>query len=141
LGVRIASVEYHHRLTKHRSYTPTQGLTMNSVKTKIAALVAVLALGPLTAFAHDADSRVNPALGNAAQATAATHAVVIQTGTKSVNVDQGDVVTFQVAGQTFTWLFDTMRSGVSFDLAEIAPHGLDTQGVRVYVAPNPLYHN
>jgi len=114
---------------------------MNSVKTKIAAVVAVLALSPLAAFAHDADSHVNRALGNAAQEAAATHTVTIKSGTKSVNVDQGDVVTFDVSGKKFTWLFDTLRSGNSFPLAEIAPHELDTQGVRVYVAPNPLYRN
>lgn len=114
---------------------------MNSVKTKIAAIVTVLALSPLAAFAHDADINANPALGSAAQITAATHTITIKSGTKSVNVDQGDVVTFEVGGQTFTWNFDTLRSGGSFDLAEIAPHGLDTRGVRVYVAPNPLYRN
>lgn len=114
---------------------------MNSVKTKIAVILTVVALSPLAAWAHDADSHANPALGSAAQATAATHTVAIKNGTKSVNVDQGDVVTFEVGGQTFTWQFDTLRSSGSFDLLEIAPHGLNTQGVRVYVAPNPLYRN
>lgn len=114
---------------------------MNSIKTKIVSFVALLALSPLAAFAHDADIHANPALGNAVQAAAATRTVAIMSTTKSVNVNQGDAVTFDVAGQTFTWLFDTLRSGTSFDLAEIAPHGLDVQRVRVYVAPNPLYRN
>jgi len=114
---------------------------MNSVKNKIAAILTVVALSPLAAFAHDGVSQANPALGNAAQAAAATQTVAIKSGTKSVNVNQGDVVTFEVAGQAFTWQFDTLRSSTSFDLAEIAPHGFDTQGVRVYVASNPIYHN
>lgn len=114
---------------------------MNSVKNKIVAILTVVALSPLAAFAHDGVSHANPALGSPAQATAATHTVAIQSGIKNVKVNQGDVVTFEVAGQAFTWQFDTLRPSGSFDLAEIAPHGLDTQGVRVYVASNPLYHN
>jgi hypothetical protein len=114
---------------------------MNFVKNKIAAILTVVALSPAAAFAHDGVSQANGALGNPVQASAATQTVAIKSGTKNVNVNQGDVVTFKVAGQEFTWQFDTLRPSGSFDLAEIAPHGLDTQGVRVYVASNPLYRN
>lgn len=114
---------------------------MNPFKTKFAIILTAVALSPLSSFAHNVDNHANVALGNFAQAAAATHTVVIKTGTKSVNVDQGDVVTFEVDGKAFTWQFDTLRMSGSFDLAEIAPQGFDTQGVRVYVAPNPLYRN
>lgn len=114
---------------------------MQSIKSKIAAVLVVAALAPLAALAHQGEVRSNPALGSAAQAAAATRTVAITTATHSINVDQGDVVTFEVGGKSFTWQFDTLRPSGSFSLADIAPAGVNAHGVRVYVAPNPLYRN
>lgn len=111
---------------------------------KIAAVLAVLTMGalsPVGAFAHDGHNHATAALGNAAQAAYATHTVAVDANVKSVNVDQNDVVTFDVAGKSFTWQFGTFRAGTSFDLADIAPEGFNTHGVRVYVAADPLYRN
>lgn len=112
----------------------------NQVK-KIVAIFAVAALGPLTAMAHEGERHVDPSFGYAVQAPAATRTVVVAPSTKYVNVDQGDVVTFLIDGNAFTWQFDTLRSETSFDLAEIVPVGVNVHGVRVYVAPNPIYRN
>lgn len=114
---------------------------MQSIKSKIATVLVVAAMAPLAAIAHQGEVHTNPAFGSAAQAAAATRTVAITTSTQSVNVDQGDVVTFEVGGKSFTWQFDTLRPSGSFKLADIAPAGVDAQSVRVYVAPNPLYRN
>lgn len=114
---------------------------MQSLKSKIAAFVTVAALSPLAAQAHDSVHQADPALGSAVQAVAATRTVAITAATKSVGVDQGEVVTFEVGGKSFTWQFDTLRPSGSLDLSAIAPDGVDAHGVRVYVAPNPLYRN
>lgn len=114
---------------------------MQSIKSKIAAILAVAAISPLAALAHEGAHHANAVFGSAVQAAVATRTVAIETATKSVNVDQGDVVTFQVGSKSFTWQFDTLRPSGSFDLADIAPEDVDTHGVRVYVAPNPLYRN
>ena len=67
--------------------------------------------------------------------------MAISAASKAVNVDNGDVVTFELEGKTFTWQFDTLRDNDRFGLSAIAPEGVDTHGVLVYVAPNPLYRN
>lgn len=114
---------------------------MQSIKNKIAAIFVVATLAPLAAMAHQGQMHVNPAFGSAAPAPAATRTVVISAATKAVNVDKGDVVTFELDGKTFTWQFDTLRDNERFELSAIAPEGVNTHGVRVYVAPNPLYQN
>ena len=114
---------------------------MQSIKSKFAAVLVVVALAPLAALAHQDQAHSNAALGSAAQAAAATRTVAITTGIQSVTVDQGDVVTFEVGGKSFTWQFDTLRPSGSFNLADIAPADVNVHGVRVYVAPNPLYRN
>jgi hypothetical protein len=114
---------------------------MQSRKSKIAAILFAAALTPLAAMAHEGDHHADRAYGTAVQDAAATRTVVIDAATKSVNVDQGDVVTFDVAGKSFTWQFDTLRPSGSFSLADIAPQGADVHGVWVYVAQNPLYRN
>ncbi len=114
---------------------------MQSIKSKFAAVLVVVALAPLAALAHQDQAHSNAALGSAAQAAAATRTVAITTGIQGVNVDQGDVVTFEVGGKSFTWQFDTLRPSGSFNLADIAPADVNVDGVRVYVAPNPLYRN
>lgn len=114
---------------------------MQNLMKKVVAILTVAVLSPLTALAHEGENHVNPAFGSAVQAPAATRSVVISPSTKYVNVDQGDVVTFQIEGNAFTWQFDTLRPDASFDLSAIVPTGVNAHGVRVYVAPNPTYRN
>jgi hypothetical protein len=77
--------------------------------------------------------------GMATQSTSAARHIVINADTKWVNVNNGDTVTFDVNGQSFTWHFDTLHSEEAFDLSKIAPEGLNAGMVTVYVASNPLY--
>ncbi len=111
---------------------------MKTIKTRMIAILAVTLLSPLASFAADS---ANPALGNAVPASAATRTVTISSATDYVNVNQGDVVTFEADGKTFTWQFDTLRSNERFDLAAIAPADVHVKNVRVYVEPNPIYSN
>lgn len=103
------------------------------------ALRTTIIAAALTAGA--AHAAVNPAtqFGMLTQASNADRHIVIDAGTKSVNVNNGDTVTFDVNGQSFTWHFETLHSEEVLDLAKIAPQGVDAGMVTVYVASNPLY--
>jgi hypothetical protein len=65
--------------------------------------------------------------------------ITINADTKWVNVDNGDSVTFNVQGKSFTWQANTLHQEEALDLAKIAPAGVDAGKVTVYVASNPLY--
>lgn len=102
-----------------------------------SALVATAVIAG-TGAAHAATSQP-AAYGEAVASSAAARQVTITADTKSVNVNDGDTVAFNVNGKTFTWRFDTLRGMGSFDLARIAPAGVDAGMTSVYVASNPLY--
>lgn len=114
---------------------------MKNVKTTIAAILFAAAVAPLAAMAHQPNVVASPALGSVAPAQAATRTITISPATKSINVEKGDVVTIDVDGKSFTWQFDTVRDSDRFALAAIAPAGISTHGVWVYVSPNSLYAN
>jgi hypothetical protein len=114
---------------------------MRTIKYQFAAIIVTAAMAPFAAMAHQADTQSNAALGSAAPASAATRKIVVSPSTKAINVDKGDVVTIEADGKSFTWQFGTLRDGERFELAAIAPAGLAAHGVRVYVAPSPLYTN
>jgi len=111
---------------------------MNFIKRKFATAATVLALGPLAVLAHAGEARNNQMFGSAAPAAAATRVIAISAA-GDINVNQGDVVQFNIDGKSFTWQFDTLRPDDRFVLSAIAPGGVETHGVYVYVAPNPLY--
>nr|WP_315396959.1 CzcE family metal-binding protein [uncultured Duganella sp.] len=112
---------------------------MQSIKNTIATLIVAAALAPVAAMANNGDVHTNTALGSAAPARAATRVIAISPTTTSINVDQGDVVTFDVGGKRFTWQFDTLRPSDRFKLSAIAPAEVGVKEVWVYVATNPLY--
>jgi len=114
---------------------------MQTIKNKIAAILLTATLVPFAAMAHQANTHVTQTQGSAAPAPAATRTIVVSTATKAINVNKGDVVTIEVDGKSFTWQFDTLRDSDRFALEAIAPAGINTHGVWVYVAPNPLYTN
>lgn len=101
---------------------------------RITVIAATLAAAAAAASAHP-----QPQFGMATAAANADRHITIKADTKWVNVNNGDTVTFDVDGQSFTWHFDTLHSEEAFDLAKIAPHGVNTGMVTVYVASNPLY--
>lgn len=114
---------------------------MKNVKATIVSIIFAAAMAPFAAMAHQDNAVAGPALGRAAPVQAATRTIVISAATKFINVENGDVVTIDVDGKSFTWQFDTLRDSDRFALAAIAPAGINTHGVWVYVAPNPLYVN
>lgn len=113
---------------------------MKIIAKTIAIVLTTAALSPVVAMAHHKGEYVKDPLGTAAAATAATRTIDVGDQTRSVNVTQGEIARFNVAGKTFTWQFDTLRDG-RMDLSAIAPADVHVHGVSVYVAPNPIYRN
>lgn len=113
---------------------------MNVISKLLAAVVTITTLSPVAASAHEGHSDTDPALGKPASVSAVTRTVSVNSGTRAVNVEQGDIVRFDVNGKTFVWQFDTLNAR-SFELAKIAPEGIATGHIRVYVADNPIYRN
>jgi len=66
---------------------------------------------------------------------AADKTIVIKDTTKSVNVFVNETVLFKVGANQFAIKFDGVKS--TYNLAKLAPDGMVTQGVKVYVAPSP----
>lgn len=66
---------------------------------------------------------------------AADKMVVIKETTKHVNVFENDTVLFKVGDKQFAVKFD--GNSYVYDLGQLAPAGVLTHKVRVYVAPNP----
>ncbi len=68
----------------------------------------------------------------------ANRVVVLDGRTRSVNVDQGQVIQFVTNGKSFQWLFDGTSNQLK--LSEIAPTDFDAPEATVYVnqSMNPL---
>jgi hypothetical protein len=64
--------------------------------------------------------------------------VVITAKTHVVNVHENDAVLFKVGTQQFAVKFD--GDAVKYNLATLAPKGLITRKITVFVAPNPMLH-
>jgi hypothetical protein len=72
--------------------------------------------------------------GNQTQTAAEGRKIVVNPLTKWVNVTNGEIVTFQVGDQHFTYHVQTNSSTQSFALQAIAPANVVSQAVTVYVA-------
>ena len=104
------------------------------------AFFSALALAPAV-YAHNGPHEAMRNLGTTAPIAAATRTVTIAPQTRYVNVNQGDVVKFEVDGKVFAWQFDTDRPQGWLDLSLFAPKGTNTHKVEVFVGSNPLYQN
>ena len=105
-------------------------------KTLSAVLAASLSLPALSSMAA-----VNrDLLGETAPALASGRTIEITPDTRYVNVQGGQTVTFDVGGQSFTWVFDGPYA-TGFDLNRVMPPGLLDHPVTAFVSPNPLYEN
>ncbi|WP_051156343.1 CzcE family metal-binding protein [Herbaspirillum huttiense] len=64
--------------------------------------------------------------------------IAMNSSTKYVNVNQGEIVKFVSNGKSFTWKFDTfgMRP---FSFSKIAPQNFEGGNATVYLGTNPLY--
>jgi hypothetical protein len=112
---------------------------MKTLHTHLVSLViagAFAAAAP--AFAnHPAAS---PNLGTPVHDESTDRDIVLDAGTKWVNVTGGETIRFVVGGKSFSWRFDTYSISPVFDLDKIAPAGmLDGRSIKVYVSPDPLY--
>jgi hypothetical protein len=114
-------------------------LQMKIITNAVFAVLIASALSPAAVLASQTNSKSY--YGHPSQPNAATRTVVVTSSTKYVNVDQDDVVTFVVNGNSFTWQFDTLRPSDSVDLSSIAPREVSVPAVSIYVAPNPIYQN
>lgn len=101
---------------------------MNKLALSGAALALLSAAAVQAAPARDL-------LGSADDVSDATRTVVIQPGTRFVNVTHGEVVKFVDEGQAFAVRFDGTVN--AFKLNALAPAGSLDHPVTAYVAPNP----
>jgi hypothetical protein len=113
-------------------------LLEHTMKTKSlvpAVLALTLSLSGFSAMAAENQSL----LGETAPAATANRTITITPDTRYVNVEGGQIVTFDAGGKTFTWNFDGPETVQAFDLSQVTPPGLLDHAVTAYVSPNPLY--
>jgi hypothetical protein len=94
------------------------------------AIAAVLLAFPVSARPSLAPSAATP--------EAADMTVTITAKTKVVNVFENDTVLFKVGEAQFALKFD--GNSVRYNLETLAPPGVLTHRVTVYVSPNPADH-
>ena len=73
--------------------------------------------------------------------TPAVHAhrsIVVNDRTRHINVTNGETVQFDVNGQRFAFAFNNWPNKEIVDLSVIAPDGVTTPNIRVYIAPDPM---
>ncbi|MES2257530.1 MAG: CzcE family metal-binding protein [Pseudomonadota bacterium] len=97
----------------------------------------ILTLFAATAVTAQAQDRTD--YGNAVNGGGADKRIVITPQTRSVNVTDGETVEFLVDGKRFNWHFATYPNETNFALNRIAPREVRVDGVRVYIARNPIY--
>ena len=76
--------------------------------------------------------------GRPAAASAAQQTIVVTPETRKIHVTNGETVKFEVNGQAYTWKFDLYHQEGVLDLTTILPES-HAEGVKVYVAEDPLY--
>ena len=104
------------------------------MKLKTVATLAVVSLG-LAAGSALAKPNLEPTISTP---EAADKMIVIKDTTKHVNVFENDTVLFKVGDKQFAIRFD--GNNVYYDLSKLAPEGVLTRKIKVYVAPNPKDH-
>lgn len=101
----------------------------------VSLLVCVLAAG----CAHRPAEYPAALLGRPIPSVAAEKTIVLDPGTRWVNVTGGEAIRFVSGGHEFGWAFDVAATVSSFDLARVAPPGSLSHPVIAYVAPDPRY--
>lgn len=105
-------------------------------KTTLIAFAFAAAAYGLDASAADVNPRY---YGAPAAAGTASRVIEITESTKHVRVTNGEIVTFSIGGQRYTWSFQLYGQEGALALAEILPQNIRADGVTVYVAADPLY--
>jgi hypothetical protein len=108
---------------------------MLRTKTLIALALAANVYG-MTATAGEINTKY---YGAPAAAVAANRVIEITSGVKSVQVNNGEIVTFSVDGQRYTWSFQLYSKEGAIALSALLPNNIRADGVTVYVAADPLY--
>lgn len=104
------------------------------------AAALILSLGLAMSAAGAADVMGTPSqYGRHALIANAEREIVVDAGTKWINVTNGETVRITKDGKSFTWRFDVLGDETSFRLSQIAPADFNVEGVRVFVAANPTY--
>ncbi|WP_296758822.1 CzcE family metal-binding protein [Thioalkalivibrio sp.] len=65
--------------------------------------------------------------------------IVIDSSTRSVHVNGGDVIRFNANGQSFDYRFNSFTQSRVYDLGKIAPPGALDRPVKVYVSADGRY--
>ncbi len=99
---------------------------------------AVLIVGLAWGLGAWAASPVKTMSGDPAASKEATRQIVITEQTTSVNVTHEEIVNFIVNGRHFAWRFDGPYE-THFNLSDIAPEGILSHNVDVYIAREPGY--
>lgn len=114
---------------------------MNFLKYKLTVTMMLVTLSPGLALANNVQHKSAADFGRQVADAAAIRTINITPKTKYINVNQGDIIKFNLDGKSFTWQFDTFSPNTSLKLISIVPDGIDAPNIHVYVAPNPLYRN
>lgn len=112
------------------------------MKTLHAYLTSLAVAGTfaVAAPAFAVHPQASPNLGTPVHEGSADRTIVLDAGTRWVNVTGGETIRFVVDGKSFYWLFDTYTSAPVFELNKIAPAGiLGERNIKVYVSPDPQY--
>lgn len=103
------------------------------MKTPILLLPLLIAASAAAADGTPSD------YGSPAGASSPGRSIWLDPGARHVNVDDGETVHFLVGDKRIDWNFNIRTREAVFDLQTIAPIGVEVNGVRVWVQPNPLY--
>jgi len=106
-----------------------------------ALILPLLASALLAAGCATASDAAKAKHSRADYGTPAVHAqrtIVVHDHTRHVNVTNGETVQFDVKGQRFAFAFNNWPNKDVVDLSVIAPDGVMTPNVRVYIAPDPM---
>ena len=103
-----------------------------------AAILSGCAASSDGAFTRRIDLLGMP-VADAAAASPATRTITITPATRWVNVTSGETVRFVAGTRSFAWNFQIGPTVSMFELNQVAPPGMFTQRIAVYVATNPLY--
>ncbi|WP_367395292.1 CzcE family metal-binding protein [Cupriavidus sp. Agwp_2] len=81
-----------------------------------------------------------PALfGSPASLDTATRAITLTADMKYLRVGSGETVAFRAGNKTVAWTFLEAIGGRSVDMSFIVPDLPEAKGIRVIIAPSPLY--
>lgn len=107
-------------------------MTRTSASVLAASLLFAVGASQAAPMSHDTLSNGKSVHGEAVPATQGVRLVNVDAG-KAVNVNCGDVVTFQSADKRFTWKFNSVAHN-AIDLRSIAPAGFTDKALKVYIA-------